>query len=70
MLLRYLHASTDHFSVAPCLRAENFLTNDTAAGLAQGPAEAHKAYGVPGSQILFVVQSNERNFFDQRWLEY
>ncbi|KAH7928740.1 glutathione synthase [Leucogyrophana mollusca] len=67
---RYLHASTGYFGVSPYLRADNFPPNDTTAGLAQGLAEAHKAYGVPGSQILFVVQPNERNVFDQRWLEY
>jgi glutathione synthase len=52
------------------LKIENFPSNDTTAGLAEGLAEAHKVYGVPGACILFVVQAGERNVFDQRWLEY
>ncbi|KAF9241336.1 glutathione synthase [Melanogaster broomeanus] len=46
------------------------LPNNTTSGLAEGLSEAHKAYGVQGAYILFVVQPNERNVFDQRWLEY
>lgn len=33
-------------------------------------AEAHRAYGNPDAIILMIVQDNERNAFDQRWLEY
>ncbi|TFY58244.1 hypothetical protein EVJ58_g6541 [Rhodofomes roseus] len=51
-------------------REENFPSNNTVAGIAEGLAEAHKAYGVPNARILFVVQENERNVFDQRWVEY
>ncbi|KAF8158447.1 glutathione synthase [Crassisporium funariophilum] len=69
-LHRYLLAATQYYDVSPELRLENFPTNDTIAGLAAGLAEAHKAYNVEGSQILFVVQPGERNVFDQRPLEY
>ncbi|KAI6140616.1 glutathione synthase [Pisolithus tinctorius] len=67
---RYLHALTNYYGVLPWLKSENFPLNDTTARLAEGLAEAHKAYGVPSAYILFVVQPNERNVFDQRWLEY
>lgn len=33
-------------------------------------SKAHAAYGVPGASVLFVVQPQERNVFDQRLLEY
>ncbi|KAF8315572.1 glutathione synthase [Clavulina sp. PMI_390] len=33
-------------------------------------ASAHKAYGNAASAVLFVVQPQERNVFDQRLLEY
>jgi glutathione synthase len=33
-------------------------------------ARAHRAYSAPGSAVLFVVQEGERNFADQRWIEY
>ncbi|KAJ7757021.1 hypothetical protein B0H16DRAFT_1537730 [Mycena metata] len=57
-LHRYLYASTD------------FPQNDTTAGLAEGLAAAHAAYGVQEAKVLFVVQAGERNVFDQRLLEY
>ncbi|KIM66711.1 hypothetical protein SCLCIDRAFT_1211105 [Scleroderma citrinum Foug A] len=67
---RYLHALTNYYGISSYLKSENFPANDTTKRLAEGLAEAHKAYGVPGAYILFVVQPNERNVFDQRWLEY
>lgn len=67
---RYLNALTNYYGVSPYLKSENFPPNDTTARLAEGLAAAHKAYGVPDAYILFVVQPNERNVFDQQWLEY
>ncbi|KAF8550546.1 glutathione synthase [Imleria badia] len=67
---RYLYALTDYYHISPHFKPENFPPNDTTSGLASGLAEAHKAYGVPSAYILFVVQPNERNVFDQRWLDY
>ncbi|KAI0072192.1 glutathione synthase [Panus rudis PR-1116 ss-1] len=69
-LHRYLAASTGFYGSSPYLSPENFPENKTTSGLAEGLAEAHKAYGVPSARILFVVQPGERNVFDQRWLEY
>ncbi|KAI0058239.1 glutathione synthase [Artomyces pyxidatus] len=67
---RHLQASTGYFDASPLLKPENFPPNDTVQGLVSGIAEAHKAYGVPSARVLFVVQPNERNVFDQRLLEY
>ncbi|OAX32041.1 glutathione synthase, partial [Rhizopogon vinicolor AM-OR11-026] len=67
---RHILASTSYLSASPYLTAENFPENSTSSGLAEGLAKAHNAYGVRGARILFVVQPNERNVFDQRWLEY
>ena len=44
---RYLYRSTQYYGTSPHLREENFPENNTTAGLAEGLAEAHKAYGVP-----------------------
>ncbi|KAH9960349.1 glutathione synthase [Lactifluus volemus] len=67
---RYLVESTGYFSISPLLSSENLPPNDNLNGLAKGLAEAHRAYGVSNAQVLFVIQPNERNVFDQRLLEY
>ncbi|TFY79180.1 hypothetical protein EWM64_g4830 [Hericium alpestre] len=69
-LHRYLHASTAYFNASPLLKSASFPPNEPVPGLAAGLAEAYKAYGQPSASILFVVQPNERNVFDQRLLEY
>jgi len=69
-IARYLCSSTDYFGSSPHLTRDNLPQNTTASGLAEGLAAAHKAYGVLEARILFVVQPNERNVFDQRFLEY
>jgi len=69
-LHRYLEASTHYYDASPLLRLENFPFNEPITGLVEGLVAAHKAYNVPESRILFVVQAGERNVFDQRFLEY
>ena len=32
--------------------------------------EAWKLYGQTKAMVIMVVQPNERNLFDQRWVEY
>lgn len=46
-MCRYLLASTQYYNSSPYLVKDNFPVNDTIAKLAEGLAEAHKAYGVP-----------------------
>lgn len=48
ILFRYLHAFTNYYGISSYLKSENFPANDTTKRLAEGLAEAHKAYGVPG----------------------
>ncbi|KAG1794542.1 glutathione synthase [Suillus plorans] len=67
---RNILASTSYFSASPHLTADNFPENSTTSGLVEGLSKAHEAYGVQDARILFVVQPNERNVFDQQWLEY
>ncbi|KAH8109754.1 glutathione synthase [Phellopilus nigrolimitatus] len=69
-LHNYLLAATDYYGCSPHLARANLPPNRTTATLAAGLAAAHRAYGVTGAHILFVVQPGERNVFDQRWLEY
>lgn len=69
-LHRYLCKYTnDYFGSSSLLAGDNFPSNETTQGLAQGLAAAHGAYGSPDAKILFVVQPGERNLFDQQWLE-
>ncbi|KAI9840498.1 MAG: hypothetical protein M1838_004028, partial [Thelocarpon superellum] len=61
---------------SPLLKQDAFPCNDSISGLAEGLAAACRAYGLPKSAprcplcVLIVVQSAERNVFDQRHLEY
>ncbi|KAJ7201653.1 glutathione synthase [Mycena pura] len=70
VLHRYLYATTSYYNAFPSMKAGDFPANDTTAGLVEGLAAAHAAYGAKGAKILFVVQPGERNVFDQRLLEY
>ncbi|KAF8627449.1 hypothetical protein AX17_006263 [Amanita inopinata Kibby_2008] len=69
-LHRYLYRLTNYYNISPQLKMDAFPQNDTVSTIAEGLAEAHGAYNVPGSWILFVTQPDERNVFDQRWIEY
>ncbi|KAF9266218.1 glutathione synthase [Marasmius fiardii PR-910] len=70
-LHRHIAASTSYYDASPLLNDKDRLPeNETTKGLVQGLVLAHGAYGVPNAKILFVVQPNERNVFDQRWLEF
>ncbi|PVF93063.1 glutathione synthase [Serendipita vermifera] len=77
-LHRYLLLSTGYFNCSNLLKESNLPQNHTRAEMVQGLAVAHKAYldTTPNTQrssqpkILFVIQPNERNVFDQRFLEY
>lgn len=75
-LHRHLLQQTGYYGVSPSLQEDRLPHNGALQLLAAGLAEAHKTYiaqhGSAGSspRILFVVQEQERNAFDQRWLEY
>ncbi|KAJ3872461.1 glutathione synthase [Lentinula edodes] len=67
---RSLEISTKFYTNSAHLTASNLPPNHSTSGLVEGLAAAHAAYNVDGSRILFVVQTGERNIFDQLWLEY
>ncbi|KAJ3836646.1 hypothetical protein F5878DRAFT_624625 [Lentinula raphanica] len=67
---RSLESSTNYYHSSAYLTGTNFPPNQSTSGLVAGLAAAHTTYNVDGSRILFVVQANERNIFDQLWLEY
>lgn len=74
---RYLLASTGYYACADVLKVDNLPVNNTLSEIVQGLVHAHKAYlevekkaDSNNIYILFVIQPNERNVFDQRPLEY
>ncbi|KAG8863427.1 hypothetical protein FRC20_010747 [Serendipita sp. 405] len=84
-LHKFLLSSSGYFQCSDIINKENLPSNDTLEQIVQGLVQAHKAYLSPDSpphvaldpstlnsniRILFVVQPNERNVFDQRFLEY
>jgi glutathione synthase len=58
------------------IKEQNLPQSESVPALAAGMADAHEAYGPPTKSpdvskcILFIVQSDERNVFDQRALEF
>ncbi|KAI9677435.1 MAG: hypothetical protein M1817_006389 [Caeruleum heppii] len=68
--------ATSAYPPTPLLATSSLPPNSSITSLASGLATAHHAYGASKSKpslplcILFVVQSPERNIFDQRPLEY
>ena len=67
-------ASTGYYQCSTVLDESNVPPNNTLAEIVAGLAHAHKAYieqhPKTSPYILFVIQPNERNVFDQRFLEY
>jgi len=60
-----------HFGVASGKELlQGLPENDALQKIPAAMAWANRAYSVPGSVVLFVVQEGEKNFADQRWLEY
>lgn len=61
-------------SASSTITADSLPQNDSIQSLARGIATGHEAYG-PGTGdlplcVIFLVQSPERNVFDQRHIEY
>jgi glutathione synthase len=44
--------------------------NDSMESVAKGLAKAWDLYGSQHAIVIMVVQANEGNIFDQRWIEY
>jgi len=49
---------------------KNIPFNNSFLSIANGIAKAHELYGVKDAVVVMIVQPNERNAFDQRWIEY
>ncbi|KAG7400633.1 hypothetical protein PHYBOEH_004900 [Phytophthora boehmeriae] len=59
-----------HFGISSAAYHNGLPQNDAITGLPDALAAAHKHYGVKNAVVVFVVQPNEANAIDQRWLEY
>ncbi|CAE8585778.1 unnamed protein product [Polarella glacialis] len=62
-------ALREHFGGAGEL-VSHLPQNATLKEIPAALARAHGAYGAKDAVVLMVVQEEERNFADQRWLEY
>ncbi|CAI5701487.1 unnamed protein product [Peronospora effusa] len=59
-----------HYGITSGDYSKGLPQNDAILELPNALAAAHKHYGVKNAVIMFVVQPNEANAIDQRWLEY
>uniref|UniRef100_H3H115 Glutathione synthetase n=1 Tax=Phytophthora ramorum TaxID=164328 RepID=H3H115_PHYRM len=59
-----------HYGVASSEFPDGLPRNDAITELPNALAAAHTHYGVKTAIVMFVVQPNEANAIDQRWLEY
>lgn len=62
-------ALREHYGVTGDL-LEHLPANRSMETIPAAFAKTHQAYGSPDAVVLFVVQPNERNFADQRCIEY
>ncbi|CAI2185230.1 6905_t:CDS:10 [Funneliformis geosporum] len=69
-LHRYLLESTKYFNSSELLKINSLPLNDAMTSLPKGIAKAHELYGSPNAVAMMVVIGEERNAFDQRWIEY
>ncbi|CAE7655470.1 unnamed protein product [Symbiodinium sp. CCMP2456] len=59
-----------HFGVPSTQIVDRLPANVALKEIPRAFAKAHAAHGVKDAFVLFVVQDDERNFADQRFLEY
>ncbi|TDH70499.1 hypothetical protein CCR75_000366 [Bremia lactucae] len=59
-----------HYGIAWTEYCNRLPINNAITELPKALAAAHNHYGVKGAIIMFVVQPNELNTIDQRWIEY
>ncbi|KAI8988918.1 glutathione synthase [Pilobolus umbonatus] len=68
-LHRYLFTAMGEYA-GDQIKMNQLPDNQTMESIAQGLADAWKLYNNPKACIAMIVQPNERNAFDQRWIEY
>ncbi|CAL5223694.1 g6247 [Coccomyxa viridis] len=54
----------------PNLDVSNLPANDVTSQIADAIGSAVHAYGCDGAAVLFIVQPDEKNSYDQQWLQY
>ncbi|KAG3105765.1 Glutathione synthetase [Phytophthora idaei] len=59
-----------HYGIPSTEYCNSLPQNDAITELPDALAVAHKQYGAKDAVVMFVVQPNEANAIDQRWLEY
>ncbi|CAG8514581.1 7597_t:CDS:10 [Ambispora gerdemannii] len=67
---RYLLKSTNYFDSSSIIKNESLPQNEAMDSLVKGIAKAHELYGSQNAVVVIIIQPNERNAFDQRWIEY
>ncbi|KAI9300522.1 glutathione synthase [Cunninghamella echinulata] len=68
-LHKYLLSSFDNYGSGQ-INQDQLPENHTVETIAKGIASAWNLYGNKNARVMMIVQSNERNAFDQRWIEY
>uniref|UniRef100_A0AAV1VD27 Glutathione synthetase n=1 Tax=Peronospora matthiolae TaxID=2874970 RepID=A0AAV1VD27_9STRA len=59
-----------HYGIATAEYRTALPQNDAITEIPNALAAAYEQYGVKDAVVMFVVQPNETNAIDQRWLEY
>ncbi|KAI9483779.1 MAG: glutathione synthetase [Benjaminiella poitrasii] len=68
-LHRFLLSSIEGYAGGQ-IKMEQLPDNSSIESIANSLAVAWKHYGNPNARVVMLVQSGERNAFDQRWIEY
>ncbi|PKC74916.1 glutathione synthase [Rhizophagus irregularis] len=69
-LHRYLLKATEYYNSSELLKSDSLPLNDSMTSIPKGIAKAHELYGSPNAVVMMVVIDEERNIFDQKWIEY
>ncbi|ORX50547.1 glutathione synthase [Hesseltinella vesiculosa] len=68
-LHRYLLSAIDHYGDDKIV-FDQLPENDAISAIADGLASGWKLYNKNTARVMMIVQPDERNAFDQRWIEY
>ncbi len=67
----YLISFTDDWKLCDGIPPKPELPpNDSLNSVAKGLGKAWEVYNDPSAIVIMVVQPNEGNIYDQRWIEY
>ncbi|KAJ2731201.1 Glutathione synthetase [Coemansia sp. BCRC 34962] len=67
---RFMLAKTEYKDLlqSGTITKEQLPTNESLTSIGDGIAAGFELYGNPGAVVAMVVQPNERNIYDQRWI--